>query len=57
MIFIIGLIDCEVVRACVAMAFPPNQAPDTATQLEMIPTDETAFGGIRHGDMHLGNSM
>ncbi|KAI3319000.1 kinase-like domain-containing protein [Xylariaceae sp. AK1471] len=45
------------VRACVAMAFPPNKPPDTAPQLETIPTNAAAPGDLRHGDMHSANIL
>lgn len=47
----------SVIRACVALAYPPNGDEGQPNRLETIPTDGTAPSMIEHADLHLGNSM
>ncbi|KAI0460588.1 kinase-like domain-containing protein [Xylaria acuta] len=45
------------VRACVAMKFPPAKPFGAKPKLEEIPEDQSAPGNIMHGDMHSGNVL
>ncbi|KAK9415686.1 putative Protein kinase domain-containing protein [Seiridium unicorne] len=45
------------VRACVALAYPPKGAPGGDTQLENIPTDGRQPIELTHGDLHSANIM
>ncbi|KAI1141033.1 kinase-like domain-containing protein [Hypoxylon sp. FL0543] len=45
------------IRACVALAYPPNLAEDEPNVLETVPTDGTAPSKIEHADLHAGNVM
>ncbi|KAK6076690.1 hypothetical protein SCUP234_07085 [Seiridium cupressi] len=45
------------VRACVALAYPPKGAPGEDTQLENIPTDGRQPIELTHGDLHSANIM
>ncbi|KAI1417187.1 kinase-like domain-containing protein [Hypoxylon sp. FL1857] len=45
------------IRACVALAYPPNAAEDEPNKLETIPTDGTAPSMIEHADLHTANVM
>ncbi|KAI0486728.1 kinase-like domain-containing protein [Xylaria cf. heliscus] len=43
------------VRACVAMKFPPEQPFNTESKLEEIPEDQSAPGNIVHNDILIGS--
>ncbi|KAI0838059.1 kinase-like domain-containing protein [Hypoxylon sp. FL0890] len=45
------------IRACVALAYPPRGAEDEPNVLETVPTDGTAPSMIEHADLHTANIM
>ncbi|KAI0377255.1 kinase-like domain-containing protein [Hypomontagnella monticulosa] len=45
------------IRACVALAYPPERGENEPNVLERIPTDGRPESKIEHADLHLGNIM
>ncbi|KAI2472901.1 hypothetical protein F4781DRAFT_293271 [Annulohypoxylon bovei var. microspora] len=45
------------IRACIALAYPPNRTEDQETRLETVPTDGRAPSFIEHADLHPANVM
>ncbi|KAI1774025.1 kinase-like domain-containing protein [Hypoxylon cercidicola] len=45
------------IRACIALSYPPNGAEGQPNQLEIVPTDGTAPSLIEHADLHAANIM
>ncbi|KAI1376332.1 kinase-like domain-containing protein, partial [Hypoxylon crocopeplum] len=45
------------IRACIALAYPPNGTENEQNRLETVPTDGTEPSKIEHGDISLANVM